>query len=87
MSDNAREGYSDPDFTRSGLLDAFVTRAEVHADHLLIFFRIKKEDRQKTTDLPSVPDECSSSTVMWTCRDSKRTLYHSGGYFILRIAA
>lgn len=82
-----REGYSDPDFTRSGLLDAFVTRAEVHADHLLIFFRIKKEDRQKTTDLPSVPDECSSSTVMWTCGNTKRTLYHSGGYFILRIAA
>ena len=82
-----REGYSDPDFTRSGLLDAFVTRAEVHADHLLIYFRIKKEDRQKTTDLPSVPDECSSSTVMWTCGNTKRTLYHSGGYFILRISA
>ena len=82
-----REGYSDPDFTRSGLLDAFVTRAEVYADHLLIYFRIKKEDRQKTTDLPSVPDECSSSTVMWTCGNTKRTLYHSGGYFILRIAA
>lgn len=82
-----REGYSDPDFTRSGLLDAFVTRAEVHADHLLIYFRIKKEDRQKTTDLPSVPDECSSSTVMWTCGNTKRTLYHSGDYFILRIAA
>jgi DNA invertase Pin-like site-specific DNA recombinase len=82
-----REEYSDPDFTRSGLLDAFVTRAEVHADHLLIYFRIKKEDRQKTTDLPSVPDECSSSTVMWTCEDSKRTLYHAGDYFILKIAA
>lgn len=81
-----REGYSDPDFTRSGLLDAFVTRAEVHADHLLIYFRIKKEDRQKTADLPSL-DECSFSTNMWTCGNTKRTLYHSGGYFILRIAA
>jgi len=82
-----REGYSDPDFTRSGLLDAFVTRAEVYADHMLIYFRIKKEDRQKTADLPSVLDECSLSTVKWTCEESKRTLYHAGDYFILRIAA
>ena len=76
-----REGYSDPDFTRSGLLDAFVTRAEVHADHLLIYFRIKKEDRQKTTDLPSVPDECSSSAVMWTCGNTKRTLFNIIQYY------
>jgi len=82
-----REGYVDQEFTKSGLLDAFVTRAEVYADHMLIYFRIKKEDRLKTADLPSVPDECSFSTVKWTCRDSKRTLYHAGDYFILKIAA
>ncbi len=82
-----REGYTDPEFTRSGLLDAFVTRAEVYTDHILVYFRIKKEDRQKTVDLPPALDECSSSAVKWTCRNSKRTLYHSNGYFILRIAA
>ena len=82
-----REGYTDPEFTRSGLLDAFVTRAEVYTDHVLVFFQIKKEDRQKTVDLPPALDECSSSAVKWTCGNSKRTLYHAGDYFILRIAA
>lgn len=82
-----REGYADPEFTRSGLLDAFVSRAEVHADHILVYFRIKKEDRQTIADLPSVPDECSFSTVKWTCGNSKRTLYHINSYFVLRIAA
>ena len=81
-----REGYAGPDMTRSGLLDAFVTRAEVHADHILVFFRIKKEDRQKIADLPSAPDECSISAVKWTCRDSKRTLYHTENCFVLKIA-
>jgi len=82
-----REGYTDPDLTRSGLLDAFVTRAEVHADHILVYFRIKKEDRQKYADLPSVPDECSLSTVKWTCRNDRRTLYYLSGYFVLWLAA
>ena len=82
-----REGYTDPDLTRSGLLDAFVTRAEVHADHILVYFRIKKEDRQIITDLPPVPDECSFSTDKWTCKDPKRTLYHVADYFILKLSA
>jgi len=82
-----REGYTDPEFTRSGLLDAFVTRAEVYENKILVYFRIKKEDRQKYADLPSAPDECSLSTVKWTCGNSKRTLYHAGDYFILKIAA
>ena len=81
-----REGYADPEFTRSGLLDAFVTRTEVYSKYILVYFRIKKEDRQKTVDLPSL-DECSFSTNKWTCGDSKRTLYCCCGYFILRIAA
>lgn len=82
-----REGYTDPEFTSSGLLDAFVTRAEVHADHILVYFRIKKEDRQKTVDLSLAFGECSLSAVKWTCGASKRTLYHYNGYFVLRIAA
>ena len=83
-----REGYSDPDFTRSGLLDAFVTRVEVCTDDILICFQIKKEARQITTRLPSLSDdECSLSVVKWTCKDSKRTLYHIENYFVLRIAA
>ena len=82
-----REGYTGPEFTRSGLLDAFVTRAEVYEDHILIYFRIKKEDRQTTADLPSALDDgCSFSAVKWTCQNSKRTLYHINDYFILRIA-
>lgn len=81
-----REGHAGPDHTRSGLLDAFVTRAEVYEDHILVFFRIKKEDRQKTVDLPST-DECSRWTVKWTCPNTKRTLYHISDYFILRIAS
>lgn len=81
-----REGYVDPDQMRTALLDAFVTRAEVYEDHILVFFRIKKEDRQKTVDLPSV-DECSRWTVKWTCGNSKRTLYYLNGYFVLWLAA
>ena len=81
-----REGYTDPEFTRSGLLDAFVSRAEVYTDNVLVYFRIKKEDRQTVSDLPA-PGECSLSTVMWTCGNSKRTLYHVDGFFVLKIAA
>ena len=82
-----RDGYDDQDFSRAGLLDAFVTRVEVYTKHILVYFHIKKEDRQKTADLPSVPGECSLSTVEWTCGNSKRTLYHVNDYFVLRIAA
>lgn len=81
-----REGIAGPDLTRSGLLDSFVTRAVVHEDHILISFRLKKEDRQKTADLPSALDECSFSTNKWRCLNSKRTLYYTGDYFVLRIA-
>lgn len=82
-----REGYADPAAMRSALLDAFVTRAEVHADHILVFFQIKKEDRQKHVDLPDLGDGCSFSTVKWTCPNSKRTLYRVHDWFVLRIAA
>jgi hypothetical protein len=82
-----REGLEDQTLKRSALLDAFVIRAEVHADHVLIFFRIKKEDRQASADLPEAWGECSPSAVKWTCGASKRTLYHYNGYFVLRIAA
>lgn len=81
-----REGYAGPDFTVSGLLDAFVTKAEVYSDHIMVYFKLKKEDRQKSVDLPSVPDGCSFSTDKWTCEDSKRTIYHISDYFILKIA-
>ena len=82
-----REGLEDQTLKRSALLDAFVTRAEVHADHVLIFFRIKKEDRQACADLPEAWGECSPCAVKWTCGASKRTLYHYNGFFVLRIAA
>lgn len=82
-----REGYEDHDFSRSALLDAFVSRAEVYSKHILVYFRIKKEDRQIEADLPSVLDGCSLSTVKWTCRNSKRTLYHIHDFFVLKIAA
>ena len=81
-----REGFEDQDFKRTALLDAFVSRAEVHEDHILVFFRIKKEDRSIKTDLPS-PVECSFKTNEWTCGNSKRTLFHVCDYFVLRIAA
>jgi DNA invertase Pin-like site-specific DNA recombinase len=82
-----REGLEDQTLKRSAILDAFVTRAEVHADHVLIFFRIKKEDRQACADLPEAWGECSPCAVKWTCGASKRTLYHYNGYFVLRITA
>jgi DNA invertase Pin-like site-specific DNA recombinase len=82
-----REGLEDQTLKRSAMLDAFVTRAEVHADHVLIFFRIKKEDRQACADLPEAWGECSPCAVKWTCGASKRTLYHYNGFFVLRIAA
>ena len=82
-----REGYTDPELTRSGLLDAFVNRVEVYTDHVLVYFQIKKEDRQKTVDLPPALGECSPCAVKWTCRNSKRTLYHIRDFFVLRIAA
>jgi DNA invertase Pin-like site-specific DNA recombinase len=81
-----REGYAGKDFTRIGLLDAFVSRVELYTDHVLVFFRIKKEDRQKTASLPTVPDECSFSTDKWTCGNTKRTLYHTDNCFVLMIA-
>ena len=81
-----REGYDDKELNSTSLLDAFVSRVEVHEKNILISFRIKKEDRQKIVDLP-LQDECSSCTVKWTYENSKRTLYHVGDYFILRIAA
>ena len=75
-----REGYSDPDLTRSGLLDAFVTRAVVYPDHLTVFFSIKKEDRQKDIPLTDPDDDGSFSRTKWTCEDSKRTVYHISDY-------
>lgn len=81
-----RSGYIDQEFTRSGIIDAFVSKAEVFTDHILIYFRIKKEDRQKTASLPTVPDECSFSTDKWTCGNTKRTLYHTDNCFVLMIA-
>ena len=80
-----RDGYEAQDFSRAALLDAFVSRAEVYSKHILVYFRIKKEDRRVSADLPSVP--CSLSTDKWTCGNSKRTLYHANGFFVLRIAA
>ena len=84
-----REGYSSPDLTRAGLLDAFVTRVTIRESDILVYFRIKKEDRQKTADLPSAePDEaCSFSSVKWTSPNLKRTLYYLGDCFVLRIAS
>ena len=82
-----REGCGTKDLTVSAVLDAFVTRAEIHEDYMLIYFKIKKEDRQKTADLPSPDELCSSSCLRWTCGNTKRTLYHQSGFFILKIAA
>lgn len=82
-----REGFDDNDFNKTALLDAFVTRVEVCTDHILVYFRIKKEDRQIKADLPDDWAECSPSAVKWTCGDSKRTLYHVNDYFVLRIAS
>jgi hypothetical protein len=82
-----REGFDDHDFNKTALLDAFVTRVEVCTDHIWVYFRIKKEDRQIKADLPDDWAECSPSAVKWTCGDSKRTLYHVNDYFVLRIAS
>jgi len=81
-----REGYASQELTNAALLDAFVIRAEVRHSDILVYFSIKKEDRQKIVDLPSGP-ECSFSPVMWTCPNSKRTLYRVGEWFVLRIVA
>lgn len=73
-----REGSVDQPFTRQGILDAFVTRAEVHPDHVTVFFNIKKEDRQKDvpfTDPLSEPDG-SSTLDKWSCGEPKRTVYY-----------
>ena len=61
--------------------------AEIATAFGMFFFRIKKEDRQACADLPEAWGECSPCAVKWTCGNSKRTLYHVGDYFILRIAA
>lgn len=85
-----REGHAGPDHTRSGLLDAFVTRAEVREKDILVYFRIKKEDRQVTADLPSElyeGDECSYSSVKWIRSNTIRTLSYFRGWFVLRLAA
>jgi len=81
-----REGYASQELTNAALLDAFVIRAEVRLSDILVYFSIKKEDRQKIVDLPSGP-ECSFSPVKWTCPNSKRTLYHVGEWFVLKIVA
>jgi len=79
-----REGYASQELTNAALLDAFVLRAEVRESDILVYFRIKKEDRQTVADLPS----CGSfSTDKWTCRNAKRTLYHLDGLFILKVPA
>lgn len=82
-----RDGCGGKELTNASLLDAFVERVEAHTDHLLIYFRIKKEDRQAIADLPPVLDECSYSTVKWTCRNTKRTLYHIHNYFVIKVPA
>ena len=81
-----REGYASENVMKSALLDAFVTRAEIRENDILVYFSIKKEDRQKIVDLPS-GSECSFSSVKWRCRNSKRTLYHVDNYFVLKIVA
>jgi len=81
-----REGYASENAMKSALLDAFVTRAEIRESDILVYFSIKKEDRQKIVDLPSGL-ACSFSPVKWRCPNSKRTLYHIGEWFVLRIVA
>ena len=82
-----RSGHEDQDFTRAGLLDAFVTRVEIHADHMQIYFSIKKEDRQKSADLPPAL-VCSFSADKWIPLDPKRTLYHlTCGDYMIKIAS
>ena len=81
-----RDGYASQELTNAALLDAFVMRAEVRPSDILVYFRIKKEDRQTCADLPSEP-EGSYSSVKWTRSDSIRTLYYTDGWFMLSIPA
>jgi DNA invertase Pin-like site-specific DNA recombinase len=81
-----RDGCGGQELTVASVLDAFVIRVEVHADHMLIFFRIKKEDRQKYADLPSDLGGSFSVLTSPLC-GTKRTLYHVRGCFILKVPA
>jgi hypothetical protein len=88
-----REGHVDQEFTRTGLLDAFVSKVVIRPTRALIYFRVMAEDRQKEVDLSDLPDPSNdpgkssfrlhSSPLVRT----KRTLYHVDGYFVLEIAA
>ena len=83
-----REGYASQELTNAALLDAFVIRAEVRPSDILVYFRIKKEDRQVVADLPEPDDTgCSYSSVKWTCPNTIRTLYYINGYFMISIPA
>ena len=83
-----REGYASQELTNTALLDAFVIRAEIREKDILVYFRIKKEDRQTIADLPEPDEGCSYSSVKWTRGESIRTLYHYGyGLFALKIPA
>jgi len=82
-----RDGYASQELTNAALLDAFVIRAEVRPSDILVYFRIKKEDRQTVADLPEPDEGCSYSSVKWTCGDSIRTLYYINGYFMISIPA
>jgi len=83
-----REGYASQELTNAALLDAFVILAEVRPSDILVYFRIKKEDRQVVADLPEPDDTgCSYSSVKWTCPNTIRTLYYINGCFILSIPA
>lgn len=74
-----REGSTDQQFTRQGIIDAFVKQVVVCPDHLIVFFSIKKEDRQK--DVPFAdPESGSFSRTEWSCWDAKRTVYYISDY-------
>jgi len=81
-----RDGYASQELTNAALLDAFVMRAVVRPSDILVYFRIKKEDRQTCADLPTEP-EGSYSSVKWTCPNTIRTLYYINGYFMISIPA
>lgn len=70
-----REGSPEQPFSRQGILDAFVTRVNLYQDHLTVFFKIKKEDRQR--DIPfadPLSDSGSFSRTKWRCGELKQTL-------------
>ena len=88
-----REGHVDQEFTRTGLLDAFVSKVVIRPTRALIYFRVMAEDRQKEVDLSDLPDpsddsgKSSFSLPASPLVRTKRTLYHVDGYFVLEIAA